>query len=340
MEYIFPGEKWHQATAEDMGFDSDKLLAVKQWLNDIANNNPWRVMIVRGGYSIAEWEVRIARNTQISQASIDKSFVSCMLGIAIDEGKISGLDAKVTDYFPEMMDIGPTEGPRAGRYAFEKDAEITFRQLLSQTSGFMKPDHGPSQLFHYQTFGINLVTHAVAKVYGVYDSSNPDHLPGGRQFLDERIRNPIGASWDSPRFNFDHPPGAKMNIFGNGFSIMANPSDMARAGLLWLNGGRWKDKQLVPEKYLREATSTNSDVLAISPEEQWNYGHAFWTNDHGKLWPELPKNAFAASGAGSMHVFVCPDLDLVIAQTPGPWSDKDKKPKQTEFLMRVVDSLI
>lgn len=339
MERVFPGVSWDLKTPAEAGFDEPKLLQVRKWLIDISDGAGWRVMIVRGGYLTAEWNEGINRSTRISQASIDKSFISCCLGIAIYEGRIKSLDDPVVDYFPEMMDIGREEGPRPGRYAFEKDRAITFRQLASQTSGYMKPDQYPGEHFHYQTYGINIITHAIATVYGLYDSRDPDALPGGRKFLDDRIRDPIGASWDSPRFNFDHPQGAKVNIFGNGFSIVATSDDMARAGVLWLNGGRWKERQLVPAAYLKEATRTNRDVIAIEPEDQWKYGLAFWVNDHGKLWPDLPRDAFAASGAGAMHVFVCPSLDLVVTQTPGPWMDADKGERQTELLMRIADAI-
>jgi len=158
---------------------------LKRWLEEVADGCGWWTMIVKSGYLVAEWGQGLERNTQIAQASIDKSFISCLLGIAIDEGRIAGLDAPVVDYFPEMMDIGPAVGPRPGRYAFEKDRAITFRQLASQTSGFLKPDQYPGRQFHYQTFGINIITHAIATVYGLYDSSNPDRLPGGRKFLDD-----------------------------------------------------------------------------------------------------------------------------------------------------------
>ena len=221
----------------------------------------------------------------------------------------------------------------------EKDRDITFRHLASQTSGYMKPDHGPGGKFHYQTYGINIITHTVAKVYGLYNPYEPDALPGCRKFLDDRIRDPIGASWDSVRFNFEHPPGAHVSIFGNGFSMMATSLDMARAGWLWLNGGNWKGRQLISADYLSEATRTNTDVMRLEPGENWKYGLAFWTNDRGRLWPDLPRDAFAASGAGAMHVFVCPSLDLVVTQTPGPWEDEGKAIMQPELLGKVVDAV-
>ena len=339
MKTHFPETVWEPVTPEQARFSTAKLSAVKSWLHHIAGGCCWRVAVVRDGLLAAEWGEGLDRTAQLSQASIDKSLISSLLGIALEEKKIDGLDNRVIEYYPEMLAIRPGEGPKAGRYAFEKDREITFRQLISQTSGYMKPDEKPGEVFHYQTFGINIIANALATVYGLYDSGAPDRLPGYRQLLDERIRNPIGADWDSIRFNFDHPQGAKVSIFGNGCSIMATALDMARVGLLWLNGGRWGNQQLIPSAYLRQATKTNADVLAIEAEDGWNYGYGFWTNDHGKLWPDLPRDAFCASGYGAMHIFVCPSLNLVVSQTPGPWDDTEKRQRQSELLARLVDAL-
>ena len=177
MNRTFPGTEWDLISSEEAGFCAEELDGVHTWLQDLGWGCGWRVCIVRGGHLVEEWGQGLAKDEQISQASIDKSFISSLLGIAIREGKIAGLDALVVDYFPEMLNISPGEGPRPGRHAFEKDSAITFRQLASQTSGYMKPDQHPGQQFHYQTFGINIITHSIAKVYGLYDSSDPDRLP-------------------------------------------------------------------------------------------------------------------------------------------------------------------
>ena len=96
----------------------------------------------------------------------------------------------------------------------------------------------------------------------------------------------------------------------------------ARLGWLWRNWGRWQSEQLIPEPWLREAVQTAPDIRANCPREQWKYGYAFWTNDHGQLWPSLPLDSYAASGAGSQHIWVCPSLDLVVVQSPGLWENQ------------------
>ena len=42
------------------------------------------------------------------------------------------------------------------------------------------------------------------------------------------------------------------------------------------------------------------------------------------MWPNLPRDSFAASGAGSQHIWVCASLDLVVVQSPGLWEDQEE----------------
>jgi CubicO group peptidase (beta-lactamase class C family) len=278
------------------------------------------------------------RHRQLPLASATKSIFSCILGIAIKEGRIPSAEAKVVDYYPEAMDVPEGEGPKRGRYAFEKDTEITFSHLISNTSGYMKPGEQPGKVFHYQTYGMNILTHAISKTYGLYDISDPKASPGFKQLIDEKIRIPLDATWTYYLMNFRAPPKARINIFGYYDSVKANASDMARLGWLWCNWGRWQDKQIVPEKWLREATQTAPDIRNNCPKDQWKYGYGFWTNDHGLLWPSLPRDSYAASGAGSQHIWVCPSLDLVVVQSPGIWRHQSEN--DNGLLRMVVDACI
>ncbi|HCQ02775.1 MAG TPA: hypothetical protein DIT99_19725, partial [Candidatus Latescibacteria bacterium] len=81
MDRVFPGVTWDTLQPEEAGFIPGKFSAVKGWLEGVADRRRWRTMIVKGGYLVAEWGQGLDRNTQITQASIDKSFISCLLGI-------------------------------------------------------------------------------------------------------------------------------------------------------------------------------------------------------------------------------------------------------------------
>lgn len=343
MDHIFPGKEWDFRPPGDLGFNTEKLAAVETWLNEIAGDRPFRFAIARNGYLLAEWGRGVDIHKQINQSSVGKSYYSCLLGIAVAEGKLKSPDEKVIGHYPEMMDIAEGEGPKPGRHAFEKDREITFRQLICNTSGYMKPGEEPGKVFHYQTFGMNILTNGLATVYGLYDSSDPDRLPGCAKLMEDKLRDPIDGTWSHFYTDFEHPPGAKKHIFGHSLRVSATARDTARAGHLWLNYGAWNGRRIVPESYMKEATVTNPDILANEPEENWKYGHGFWVNDHGKQWPDLPRDSFAAAGAGAKHIWVCPPLGLVVTQNPGLWDqfrdEAGRVGSQNETLARILDAL-
>ncbi len=332
----YPGAEWRLVSPDEAGLHPGKLNDARRWLDDRVDDGRYRVVIVRGGRLVAEWNHGIGRDEQLWLASGTKSIFSCILGIAIAEGKIPSADARIVDYYPEAMDVPEGAGPKPGRYAFAKDRAITFRQLISNTSGYMKPGEEPGQVFHYQTYGMNILTHAIAKIYGLYDTNDPEGSPGLKQLIDTKLRIPIDAAWGYYLANFELPPQARINIFGYYEGIKSSALDLARLGWLWCSWGRWRDRQLIPEAWLREATKTAANIRANCPREQWKYGYAFWTNDHGQLWPHLPHDSYAASGAGSQHIWVCPSLDLVIVQSPGLWRQQEEN--DTGLLRLIVDA--
>jgi len=343
MKSIFPGKEWESRPPEELGFSPDKLAAVEILLKEIADGGSFRTVVTRYGYMVAEWGQGIDIHVRRNQSSSTKSYYSSILGIAVAEGKIPSPDVKIIDYYPEMMDIGKDEGPKPGRYSFEKDRDITFRQLICNTSGYMKPGEEPGKVFHYQTFGMNILTNGIATIYGLYDSSDPDRLPGFAKLLEDKIREPIEGDWEHFYTDFKHPPGAKKNIFGHSVRVSATARDTARAGHLWLNWGNWNGVQVIPEDYLRKATVTNPDILANESEENWKYGHGFWVNDHGKQWVDLPRDSFSASGAGANNTWVCPRLGIVVSHNPGVWGNvKDEAEKvgtQNAVVARILDAI-
>ena len=236
------------------------------------------------------------------------------------DGVIGSADDMVVDYYPEMMDVPPERGPKDGRYAFPENIDITFRQLIGNTSGYMKPGEPPGEKFHYQTFGMNILCHAVAAKCNLYKTANPIGSPGIGQFIEKRIRDPIDGSWSHETSNFDLRPGAAVEIFGYQTFLLSTARDMARMGLLWLNFGSWNGLQVVPADWLEEATRVSDMVKLHEPPETRQYGLGFWCNDERGCWPDLPRDSFAAIGAGNQLIWVCPPEDLVVVQSPGSQS--------------------
>ena len=193
-------------------------------------------------------------------------------------------------------------------------------------------------VFNYQTFGMNILTHTLARIHGLYDSGDPEGSPGFRVLVRQTLAEPIGAVFDYGLTNFDLHEQARLGVFGYYTAIHTTALDAARVGWLWCCGGRWRDRQVVPEAWLEESTRTSKEILQNCPEEEWQYGYGFWANDRGKLWPNLPRNGFSANGAGGHYITVFPELDLVVVQNPGLYRGPAGK-ANPDLLEIILDSL-
>jgi CubicO group peptidase (beta-lactamase class C family) len=182
----------------------------------------------------------------------------------------------------------------------------------------MKPGELPGKVFHYQTYGMNILTHAVAKAYGLYDARDPEDSRGFGVLVQEKLAGAIGAIFSYSQTNFDLHAGARLGVFGYYCQIAAAPLDLARAGWLWANYGSWDGVQVVPEAWMRASVQVNPDIVAHEPESQWAYGYGFWTNAAGVLWSDLPRDGFTVAGAGGHYVTVFPAQRVAVVQNPGP----------------------
>ena len=134
-------------------------------------------------------------------------------------------------------------------------------------------------------------------------------------------------------------PQARQNIYGYGTRIFTTALDLARVGWLWCNYGRWGNQQIVPEAWLRESTQVASHIKEHCPEKDWLYGHGFWSNSQGKLWPDLPRDGFHSWGAGGHYAAVFPSLELVIVQNPDPFGVRGGEGANPELMDLVFSAM-
>lgn len=323
-----PGHAWAYAPPAELGFDAEALAAAEAVLREAADGAPYRAVVVRGGEIAAEWLHGMDAETRIIIHSTVKSIHSCLLAIAVEEGRVPSFDSRLADIYPEALDVPEGEGPKSDSWVFPKDRGITLRQLIANTSGYMKDGEEPGRVFHYQTYGMNVLAHAIGRAYGLYDPADPE-ASRYHELIESRIARPIGASWGYGQRNFELHAKARLGVFGYTQSVETTAHDLARLGLLWCRRGAWGDKRLVPADWLLHATSTSPDILAHGRPEERHYGYGFWSNDHGLLFPGLPRDGFAAWGSNrktsSLVTWVCPSADLVVALAPVPWFRLDER---------------
>ncbi len=316
MDPIFPAQTWQDASPDQVGMHAGLLDEARRRLDELVPDTPYRVAIVRHGYLVAEWLREMAPGQSVHIASAMKSVLSNMLGIAIDEGRIGSADDLVVEHFPEMIEVTPGSGPKEGRHAFEANRGATLRHLICNVSGFLKPGEAPGEVFNYQTTGMCLLTHCIERAYGLYDIDDPEGSVKIGRLFKEKIADRIGAGWEYSAGSQKMAEGARVDIFGWGTSIRTTLGDHARMGWLWCNHGMWQGEQIIPGDWLRQSVCVNRFVREQGEQVLWRYGHGFWSNESGQLWPDLPADGFTSWGAGGNYAICFPSLSLTIAMNP------------------------
>ena len=290
-------------------------------------------IVVRRGYVVAEWgEPRRADMT----FSVTKSFVSTVVGLAYDRRMIRSLDDAVAPYMAPVVpvDAGLATRPAAERMGragvlepFETphNRRITWDHLLRQTSDWegtlwgkpewadrpsgeaatwaTRPRRDPGSAYEYNDVRVNALALAALQVW-----RRP--LP---QVLRELVMDPIGASntcrWTGYETSWVEMDGqAVQSVSGGGHwggGMFINARDMARFGLLTLRRGRWGDRQVLSEEWVRRA-------LTPTPAQP-DYGFMNWFLNTGrKRLPSAPESAFVHLGNGTNAIYVDPQHDLVV----------------------------
>ena len=127
---VYPDDAgWATVTPAEKGVDL-KVLAEIDSVMQAAHSNG---ILVIDGKVVKEWAYDRPIEEKIEVQSITKTMVSLLLGIALKEGKIAGIDDKVVDYYP-AFEVGP------------HTKDITFKHLVTISSGIEAKKHGSRYL--------------------------------------------------------------------------------------------------------------------------------------------------------------------------------------------------
>lgn len=235
--------------------------------------------------------------------SLSKSFVSCAVGIAMGEGRLT-VDTRLLDIFPEYRAV-VTDG------RFER---MTIRHLLTMTTGhevcstaFFKADprgdlkrdfftsplvFEPGSRFVYNSGATFMLSAAIRRLTG----ENPS------VYLKKRLLELLGIAereWEKS------PDGTELG----GWGYRLTTDEIASFAQMLLHGGRAGEKQLVPAEYIASATAFQADnAMNEAPDWKQGYGFQFWRCRH---------NAFRGDGAFGQYALVVPAQRMTLAVTAG-----------------------
>jgi CubicO group peptidase (beta-lactamase class C family) len=296
--------RWEVVGPEVHEFDGETLAIAE----DHAEHTPTLtgILVARHGRLVLE---RYYRGGDLDRAgpafSVTKSVVSALVGIALRDGKLSNLNAKLVDYLGE--DLSARADPRV--------SEIKLRDLLTMTAGFQSgpeaftggaapPDRHlvqailsrrmasvPGSRFAYDNGAVHLVSAILTRATGMSAAA----------YASTELFRPLGideaALWSADRQGNSH--GA--------YGLQLTGRDLAKLGQLYLRAGQWRGRSLIPAPYVRASTKRQVPV----GDSGGGYGYLWWTRAARKDVPRF----FAAAGYGGQFVACVPKHDLVVVTT-------------------------
>ena len=238
--------------------------------------------------------------------SVTKSVVATLAGIAVAEGRLGDLDLPVGRALPALAGT-PAAGQTLGQLltmtrGAETEGPFEIDEVMAQPDGWLTRIAAAPQLdppgsrFRYDNGGAHLFGAALSALVGMPLSA----------YAEARLFGPLEVgAWHWPR----DPDGYD---YGAGHLRLAAP-DLAKLGRLWLDGGRWRGRQLLDPGFAAAMTTAHNGG---GPPEDHPYGYLLWV---------APDRVFAAGWAGQLLAAV-PAARAVVVVTGDPRFDPGPPP--------------
>jgi hypothetical protein len=299
---------------ESSGFFTTSTQTIEDLENFLESTETTSFIVIRNDIILYEKYFNgYERDSIQTSFSVAKSFVSALIGIAIDEGVITSVEDSITLYIPELKE-------RDDR--FEK---ITIEHLLTMSSGIQYREFGLPWGDDAKTYYFpNLRKLAVEETQIVgepgtqflYNNYHPlllglilERATGMTvsQYLEKTIWKPLGME-HSASWSLDSEDGFEKMESG----INARAIDFAKFGRLFLHEGNWNGTQIISEEWVHRSTRAERSCI----QGGGSYRYMWWGNT----------DAFFAFGKYGQYIFICTEKNLLIVRNGRsdgnvPWED-------------------
>ncbi len=310
--YLVPearGDGWMVAHATGEGVDPRALEGTVASVLEGDAGFLKSILVLRGGVLVLEEYFHgYGPEDLFPIQSCTKSVSSLLVGLAIQEGRITGVDVPLLDFFPEeragagvgwedltlehllTMSLALDWSPEEAQNLHGVGPEA-FRQILQRAVAGR-----PGGDWEYVSMNVNLLAGVLRKATGEHAEA----------FAETTLFGPLGITeWD-----WDYAKTDGFNLMDG--SLRLRPRDMAKIGVMVMNGGVWQGRQVLEEEWVRR--SLTPYLSAGSGGE--GYGYLWWTMEvpgpDGR-----PIQVAFANGWGSQFILLFPEMDLVVVTTGG-----------------------
>jgi CubicO group peptidase (beta-lactamase class C family) len=269
------------------------------------------LIVSRRGEILVERYYNGARATRPANIkSAAKSIVSALVGIAIDRRLIADTSTPIVKYFPTLA-----KDREAGKQ------KITIEDLLTMRSGL---ETTSNRNYGAWVQSRNWVQHALARPLLSPPGTEMDYSTGNTHLLSAILTQATKSStWQFANTQLAAPLGFTLaqwprdpqGIYFGGNDMLMTPRQMLAFGQLYLDRGRVKGRQIVPESWIDRSFITRARSFWSGQE----YGYGWWMREMAG------HRAYFAWGFGGQYVFVIPTLDLVVVSTSSSTVAEDRR---------------
>lgn len=313
-----PQNRFYQRGNAPDDFSDDELWIVSDWeaqgvdsaiveggLAQLAESRTRQSLIImRNGALVYEAYFNGSRASDSNNiASVAKSMLSALVGIAIEQGYFESTEARIADYLPAYFDDVADPAMR----------ELTLHHLLTMAHGLAWEENEASRR-------LNRSENWVADILSAPLSSQPgarfNYSTGISHVLSAVLTEATGMS--ACEFAHRHlfkPLGIEAEFWGvdpqgyftGGHSVSMTAREIARFGQLFLEEGFWQGARIVPGWWVAASTAPQIDI----GNNYAGYGYYWWLNRIAGY------DMYSALGAGGQILHVIPALDIVLVTTHG-----------------------
>jgi len=281
------------------------------------------LLVHKGDIILERYAPGVDMSTKTRTWSTAKSIAATLIGIAAGDGKLS-LDAPLP-----FRDWGPSRYPAPDS---DPRTRITLRSVLNMSSGLYPVDNNvdayvsgsPLGYFGGVSSARGALDRGVVREQGTtFDYENYDSLLGVYALKavlgDEQkyLEFPRQALFDKIGMRNTIPGVDRFGDYVLSSQVYTNARDLARLGLLYLNGGKWNGKRILSESWVRFARTPAPATRDLGRV----YGGSFWLVPDELT--DLPQDAYSTAGSRGQYTIIVPSYDLVIVRRGEDWLPND-----------------
>jgi CubicO group peptidase (beta-lactamase class C family) len=335
----FSQTAWHRATPESAGIDPARLSLMETAINNGEFKKIGSVLVARHGQLAYEKYFEGDASTLRDTRSATKSITGLLVGLAIQDKSLRGVDARVLDLLPERRRKLQNPDPRKEKIIIEdfltmssslecddwNDAsrgneermyliedwaqfilDLPIRGRMRVGEGQETPKYG--RYFSYCTGGVFILSEVLAKATGIRTD----------RYARQKVFTPLGIS----NVAWVYSP---LNIPQTGGGLRLSSQDLLKIAQLYINGGAWNGTRIINQDWIKQSTEPHVEI-----NDHQQYGYLWWLQSFKVGDKSYP--AFFMSGNGGNKVVCFPTLDTAVVITSTNYNTRGMH-EQTDRLL-------